>query len=308
MLDACAFFCCGLVLSQLLRFDQPVAPLNVSSKHALDAFLAFDPPDWAVDYSGSWLSSMALLVTVQAVAESILADSVFRARVGVGSLGISTRPSGNLTSLDGTSTPSNASTVLAHGSWGEVVCDGVLYVHSNTAIMAAFRAPANSSYAPASYNLTVSASPAFDDSTPVSVTYVEAALGGPSPAMASPPWVPSSALRYLLPALAPDVTVYVRVAAAVPVLPPLVSRDLRRAVQPVAWPLGGDGGCQCASVVSGSGCRPAAVGSPQGSAPTRPVICKGARHTPRHTLHTARHTPHVARYAYTNWALCFVGD
>ena len=124
MLDACAFFCCGLVLSQLLRFDQPVAPLNVSSKHALDAFLAFDPPDWAVDYSGSWLSSMALLVTVQAVAESILADSVFRARVGVGSLGISTRPSGNLTSLDGTSTPSNASTVLAHGSWGEVVCDG----------------------------------------------------------------------------------------------------------------------------------------------------------------------------------------
>jgi hypothetical protein len=263
---------------QLLRFDQPVAQVPVASKAALDVLLAFDPPGWATNYSGSWLTSMALLVTVLSVPDSNRSDPVFRRRVDVGSLAVAVRPEGNLTSMDGTSTPSSASTVLAHGSWGDVVCDGALYVYSHTALVAAFTPPVSSAAAPSAYSLMVfpGTASAFNTSSALSVMAVGAAQGSPA-LLASPPWVSGTALRFLLPALQADVPVSVRVAASVPALPSFVSRDLPRAVAPVAWPLGGEGGCSCSSSVSGTGCG-STPGAGQSLSPTRPAIGAHVRH------------------------------
>lgn len=241
----------------------------MGSKAALDNLLAFDPQEWATDYSGTWLTSMALLVDVVSVSGSSRSDPNFRQRTRVGSLAVTVLPTGNLTSLDGTSAPSGASTVVSHGSWGDVVCDGGLYVYSHTALVAAFMPPVSTTAAPSEYLVTVATTQAFAPNAS-SVVKVGATQGS-LPLLASPPWVPGAALRFLLPDLQPDTPVFVRVAALVPALPVFVSRDLWRAVAPVAWPLGGDGGCSCSDATSGPGCG-SSPGAGQGLAPTRPLI------------------------------------
>lgn len=239
-------------------------PVPIGSKAQVDALLAFDPPAWATDYNGTWLTTSSLLVTALGVSGSVRSDPVLRKAVAVGSMRVSVRPGANLTSLDRSSPPSNASCVVADGSWGDVVCDGGLYVYSRSAVVAAFSAPVNATYVPSGYTLTVSTSPTFPAwstwTMGVSATQSELAVVLPKR------FAPLS-LRYRI-SFAPGAQLFVRVAASVPALPAQVARDLPQVVQPVSWPVDG---CLCASVQSGSGCGDVA-GVPEGLMPGDPVI------------------------------------
>ncbi len=65
--------------------------------------LLWTPSTWATDYHGEWLDSLSLLITIASVNTAAQRDPAFRASTGVGALQVSVLPSGNLTSLDGTS-------------------------------------------------------------------------------------------------------------------------------------------------------------------------------------------------------------
>jgi hypothetical protein len=255
--------------TQLLRFDQPVAQVPVGTKAALDAVFAFDPADWAADYNGTWENTLTLLVTVVDVPAASRASSSLRSRTDVGRLRLMVRAAGGLTSLDGTSAPSTASTVLADGSWGGVVCDGALFVYSATAVVATFTPPVTAGYTPATYTISVSTSLAFKpNDVVISVNASDSATGLVGPASISS----ASSMRFVVPHLDPGVPVYMRVAASVPLLPDVVSRDLPRAVLPVGWPLGGPGGCTCTNATSASGCSSDGHGVSQSLAPAGPLI------------------------------------
>jgi hypothetical protein len=244
-----------------------VVAVPVGNKSAVDALLAFDPPGWAADYSGTWLSPVALLITAHTVPSINRTDPAFRASTAVGMLQVSVLRAANLTSLDGTSAPCNASTVVAEGSWGDVVCDGGLFVLSAEALVVGFAPPpVTAPSSPLGYTLTVF-TPSLNASDTVDVEAAEATAAS-FPALALPPSVP---LRVLLTALAPDVPVTVHVAVWVPQLPLAVSHNLPRAVAPLTWPLGGDGGCVCTAAATGVGCRDV-PGLGQALAPAGPVI------------------------------------
>ena len=49
----------------LLRFNQPVRSVPVSTKAAVDALLTFQPSNWAVSYTGSWVDDSTLAIQVQ---------------------------------------------------------------------------------------------------------------------------------------------------------------------------------------------------------------------------------------------------
>ncbi len=260
--------------AQILRFDQPVTQVPVTTKAHLDALLTMEPREWASDYTGAWLSTRALLVTVVEIPPGSRQDPAYRMGTDVGSLRVSVLAGGGLTSLDGSSTPCNASKAVDSGSWGDVVCNGGLFVHSATVLVVAFSLPATlaSTSAPEWYTLLVSTSPTFPPNA-TSVTTVSATQGA-SFLFASPTSLAASSLRYLVHSLVPGTVVYARVAASVPTLPAQVSQDLPRAVEGLAWPLGGAGGCSCSSVQAGTGCVDVAgePGEPQGLAPTGPAI------------------------------------
>jgi hypothetical protein len=255
---------------QLLRFDQPVAPVPVGSKVALDALLSFNPPTWATSYNGSWVGHAALLVTVLTVPAGSRADPTARASTAVGALSITVLAGGNLTSLDGTSTPCNSSALLTSGSWGDVVCDGGLYVYSHTALVAAFSPPVNATYVPATYMLYVSPSQIL---SPQRLPIVSVLSSDNDTTISIPASLPSRSLRYFILVSALS---HVWVAASVPPLPAEVSQDLPRAVQPLIWPLGGPGSCTCGSIAAGAGCGDT-PGIPQGLAPAGPVIRTSAK-------------------------------
>jgi hypothetical protein len=250
---------------QLLRFDQPVAPVPVGNKAALDVLLSFHPPTWATNYNGSWVGHAALLVTVLSAPAGSRADPAVRASTAVGALSITVLAGGNLTSLDGTSTPCNSSTLLTSGSWGDVVCDGGLYVYSLTALVAAFSPPVNATYVPTAYTLYMSPFRTF--STRSTVTLPVLASSNDT-TFAVPLGFPPDSLRFYIPIAALS---YVWVAASVPPLSAEVSQDLPRAVLPLIWPLGGLGSCTCGSIAAGAGCGDT-PGIPQGLAPAGPVI------------------------------------
>jgi hypothetical protein len=177
---------------------------------------------------------------------------------------------GNLTSLDGTSTPCNSSALLTSGSWGDVVCDGGLYVYSQTALVAAFSPPVNATYVPTAYTLYASPLGNFNPRS----TMASAVLASSNDTtFAVPLGFPPDSLRFYLPVAALS---YVWVAASVPPLPAEVSQDLPRAVQPLIWPLGGPGSCTCGSIAGGAGCGDT-PGIPQGLAPAGPVIRTSAK-------------------------------
>ncbi len=242
-----------------------MSPVPVGNKTALDAVLAFEPRDWAQDYSGTWLSTLALLVTAVAIPATQRADPGYRTATAVGSLRVSILPSGNLTSLDGTSAPSNASAVVAQGSWGDVVCDGGLFVYSSEALVAAWAPPPTATSPVAGYTVTLSTSATNTTLYTIDVNATQAAQ------LASLPLPPSQSARMMLPALAADVPINVHVAVWVPELPLAASHNLPRTVSPLAWPLGGQGGCGCATAMAGDGCGDVA-GAPQVLAPSGPVI------------------------------------
>ncbi len=258
----------------LLRFDQPVALVPVTSKADLDALLLWTPVTWASSYSGTWLDAMHLLVTVGAVPEGSegLGSPSHRAATAVGALRVSVRESGGLTSLDATSVPSNDSAVVGAGSWGDVACDGGLAVYSSSAVVVAFSPPAGASYTPARYSLEVSSTPTFPSGA--NTTRAQAlTTASNATSISVPAALPRGALRFLVPDLAPDVPVYVRVAVSPPTLLLEVAQVLPQPVAPFFWPVGGPGGCACDSWIAGSGegCN-VATGPPQGLAPTAPII------------------------------------
>ncbi len=145
--------------------------------------LLWTPATWAIGYTGAWLDSFSLLVTVTNVSAAVSADPVSRAAVAVGALQVTVLVAGGLTSLDGTSAPSNDSTVVTGGSWGDVVCGGGVVVASHTALVVAFEPPANASYVPAGYTIEVRA-----EGTPMSPFLI------PSPSAARRPSKPAELL------------------------------------------------------------------------------------------------------------------
>jgi hypothetical protein len=241
----------------LLRFDQPVVQVPVGNKTALDRLFTFQPSYWAGDYSGVWLSLSALLVTVRSLGPAVPSTPSLRASTAVGALQVSVVPEGGLTSFDGTSPPSNASSVVTSGSWGEPVCDGGLYVYSSKGLVAAFVAPVNASYAPEWYTIQVeSAGVGGAPTAPVVGLAAAPAAGVGLPAPA-----PANALRYLVQALEQGTPYSARVAPSVPQLPVEVVAVLPRPVPMVFTPLGGDGGCTCTALATGAGCAAAATAS-----------------------------------------------
>ncbi len=237
----------------------------------MDRLLVFQPAGWADNYTGTWLSPLLLLVTVASVPTPARVDPDLPYAAAVGSLRVSVRPSGGLTSEDGSSPPSNASTVVTSGSWGDVVCDGGLHVYSHNAVVVAFLPPAGAPYTPINYTLTVSTSPTFPSGPATRSVSVLASDSASGSDIVLPTEAPESSLRYVVSSLTPGEPVYVRVAAAVPPLPVEVTQVLPREVAPVAWPIGSSGGCSCAVVVTGLDCGDA-PGIGQSMTPSRPVI------------------------------------
>ena len=111
----------GVGDSLVLRFDTPCRQVPVASKSDLDALLRFSSPIGAA-YTGQWVVSgrfafAALLVTVT---EPLPAATANVSGAAVGTLRVSVLASAGLTSLDQSTAPSNTSTVIAMGTWGEV--------------------------------------------------------------------------------------------------------------------------------------------------------------------------------------------
>ena len=181
--------------------------------------LQWTPSTWASDYLGQWLDSLTLLVTSTAVPAAVRADPGVRSAVAVGVLRVTVLPSGNLTSLDGTSTASNASAVVTAGSWGDVVCDGGVLVYSHTALAVAFEPPASASYVPASYTIQVASAANFSGDVSFTRTMVVSAATSATGAVALPSGLPGTALRYVVPGLTTGSAYYVRVGVAPPALP-----------------------------------------------------------------------------------------
>ncbi len=237
--------------------------------------LRWTPVTWADQYHGVWLNSLNLLVTVTAVPAVVPGAS---APSAVGNLSVAVLPSGLLTSLDGTSAPSNSSTVVTAGSWGDAVCDSGVVVYSHTALVVAFEPPPNTPHVPSGYTVHVSTAQTFP--TNASTFTVAVAPGGSlSATVGLPlPWQPT-ALRFLVPGLVPNTPYFVRVAADPPTLPLGVVTILPRAVPLVFGTIGQPGsGCVCAGVLAGVPCGAVASHSAAAFTPQRPSICKFVQH------------------------------
>ncbi len=250
-----------------LRFNQPVAPVPVASKAHLDGLLAFQPQDWADNYTGTWLDPTTLLVTAVSVAGGNMALPLFRAATRVGGLRVTVLPSGNLTSFDGTSQPSNASTLVSSGSWGDVVCDAALVVYSHKTLVAAFQPPPNASYSPGAYTVEVLAWPALTAPPGAQPRTVTPATSAVEVALPPTPGTPrgASALRYLLPGLSAGEQYIARVAVGPPDLPAELASVLPAPVPLVYSLVGRSGGCSCTDLSFGGGC------SASTRAPVEPV-------------------------------------
>jgi hypothetical protein len=258
----------------------------------VDAVLAFRPPasGWASNYSGTWLDLTTLLLTLTRVDAGALRDAGARAQVAVGALVVQVRPEGNLTSLDGTSAPSSASTVVGAGSWGDVVCDAALSLYSRNALVVSFVPPSTTpGPAPDNYTLVLvpvqQGGPSHDPGPPNGTTQVVVRAGQSASSVQLPAAVPSAtvALRFVLTDLQEGVEYLAQIAAAVPTLVPDVTAVLPHGVQPVFVTVGAAGGCSCETASTGVGCvtgPDAASPSPVPVAPQRPTIgsCNEACH------------------------------
>jgi hypothetical protein len=191
-------------------------------------------------------------------------DVSHRAATAVGALAVSVLASGNLTSFDNTSAPSNATANVTGGSWGDVVCGGGVVVHSYTSLVVAFMPLVNASYVPTNYTIEVVAADG-----PSNVNSVPVVLPGESVPL--PSSIPAEALRYSVSNLTTDTPYYTRVAAAPPTLPREVLALLNQTVPHVFSALGVPGeGCFCATP-----CGAVAVRNVTAVAPRRPAIGVG---------------------------------
>jgi hypothetical protein len=181
--------------------------------------LAWSPSTWASDYRGQWVDTLTLLVTAMSVPATVRSDPSTRSAVAVGALRATVLSSGNLTSLDGTSAASNATTVVDSGSWGDVVCDGGVVVYSHTALVVAFEPPTNVSYVPASYIIQLATSASFLTDDPSILTMIVSPAGSATATVALPAPLSGTALRYIVPGLPTGTPLFVRVGVAPPALP-----------------------------------------------------------------------------------------
>jgi hypothetical protein len=228
--------------------------------------LRWTPSAWADDYRGVWLDALSLLVTATAVPAAVPDGS------SVGNLSVAVLPTGLLTSLDGTSAPSNSSTVVAAGSWGHVVCDAGAVVYSHTALAVAFEPPPGASYAAPGYTIQVSTSMDFPANASTRTMLLTPGGSLTTTVGLPPPWQPT-ALRYIVRELVPDTAYYVRVGAAPPALPAEVTAILLQAVPVVFSAVGEPGsGCSCTSVRAGTLCAAAPSQTASAFTPRRPVI------------------------------------
>ncbi len=256
----------------LIRFNQAVFPVPAHNTAAVDALLEFTPPQWATGYMGTWMSSTALLITVTDVPSATQTDPPVPSRTAtdVGSLRVTVRPLGGLTSLDRTAAPSNASSLVTDGSWGDVVCDGSLHVYSHTSVVVVFLPPVGPrGFTPVNFTVVVSKSSSFARNT-TNLT-LSVATNQSVSFLELPPGLPAASLGYVVSGLEPGVPVYAQVAASVPVLPLEVARVLPFAVTPVLWAIGGSEGCQCAALKTTTGCN-SSGGLPLALAPALPSI------------------------------------
>jgi hypothetical protein len=181
--------------------------------------LSWSPSTWASDYRGQWVDTLTLLVTTTSVPVAVRSDPSARSAVAVGALQVTVKLSGELTSLDGTSAASNASTIVSAGSWGDIVCDGGVVVYSHTALVVAFEPPANASYVPASYTIQVATAASFPLDDPSTRTVAALPGGSATATVALPLPLSATALRYIVPGLTTGTPYFVRVRAAPPELP-----------------------------------------------------------------------------------------
>lgn len=106
--------------SLMLRFDTPCKLVPVETKSDLDKLLSFSTPIGEA-YTGQWETSgrfafAALVVTVTRA----LPGTTNVTGASVGSLHVAVFASANMTSLDESTGPSNATTLIAMGTWGDV--------------------------------------------------------------------------------------------------------------------------------------------------------------------------------------------
>jgi hypothetical protein len=261
-----------------LRFNQPVAQVPVGTKEELDALLLFEPVTWASDYIGTWLDYMTLLVGITSVDPRESSAPTFHAAVAVRTMRVTVLSTGNLTSFDGTSEASNASSVVTSGSWGDPVCDAALHVYSHTALVVSFVPSPVASYTPDSYSVQVLSSDGAEPLLVRSMVVLAAGSNGSVelPAASSPP----SSLRFVVSGLTSGVSYLARVAPMVPSLPTSLHNVLPRLV-PLAYVDVGhrDGGshspgCPCVTLASGAmddSCS-AGQGNVTAIAPQPPVI------------------------------------
>ena len=124
----------------VLRFDNPCRQVPLARRQDVDALLNFSSPIGA-DYSGAWdttapYAKAGLKITVTAALEG-----GYGRGTAVGVLGVSVRLSARLTSLDESTAASNASTIVALGTWGDV--PGITYqLRSHRSVRVALSPPA----------------------------------------------------------------------------------------------------------------------------------------------------------------------
>jgi hypothetical protein len=205
----------------LLRFDQAVFQVAVASRADVGNLLAFEPADWATNYTGMWIadnSSSMLIITVTEVDPSRGVDATHIADTAVGTFRVQVLPTANLTSLDTSSPSCNDSAAVTAGSWGDTVTKGGLYVYSSTALLLAVAQPGNLSYLPSGFVVELSQSKEFEaSSTSRWAVAISDALDAST--LPLPPGVPDDALMFVFGDLATDAGYYCRAAVAPPGLP-----------------------------------------------------------------------------------------
>ena len=101
-----------------LRFDSAPRHLPLGSRAAVDAVFAFSSP-LGVDYTGAWVETGPYADSVCRITVTAAASPADPG-TSVGAFTVSVRASAGLTSIDGSTAASNATVLLAFGTWGEV--------------------------------------------------------------------------------------------------------------------------------------------------------------------------------------------
>lgn len=165
-----------------LRFQTPCKLVPVATTADIDNLITFSERIGA-NYTGVWLATGPLsntMVTITITRTYIplpgTEDDWVR-DVNIGALVITVNERAKMTSLDGTTAPSNASTVLAAGTWGEVPAAINLAVHSPSSARATISPPVLNARFTTSYVIQWSNSSSFATVLGTASVVVRAASG-----------------------------------------------------------------------------------------------------------------------------------